>query len=165
VLPWTSSRFWPLWPSICQDDIHRPRPANCSPPGKTALIRCRIPGRSEILAEVFGTGEPLAFEPAWRTPDVLQLARAVYHGERTPLPGRLERTGLLLLANALLDAGCSAPAILAHLRSRGRHVRGCAVLDLILGQGEAICPLTLWKIAHERLVAAREGHPGRGTDS
>jgi hypothetical protein len=95
---------------------------------------CELPGGSEILAEVFGTGEPLAFEPAWRTPDVLHLARAVYHGERTPLSGRLERTGLLVLADALLDAGCSDPAILDHLRSRGRHVRGCAVLDLILGQ-------------------------------
>jgi hypothetical protein len=61
------------------------------------------------------------------------LAHAVYHDWRTPLSGRLERTGLQVLADALLDAGCSDPAILAHLRSRGRHVRGCATLDMILG--------------------------------
>jgi hypothetical protein len=95
---------------------------------------CDLPGGSEVLAEVLGTGEPLAFEPGWRTPDVLTLASAVYHAGRTPLSGRLDRSALLVLADALEEAGCSDPAILEHLRSRGRHVRGCAVLDLILGR-------------------------------
>jgi hypothetical protein len=83
---------------------------------------CDLPGGLDILAELFGTGEPLAFEPGWRTPGVLMLASVVYHDDRTPLSGRLERIGLLVLADTLLDAGCDDPAIQDHLRSRGRHV-------------------------------------------
>jgi hypothetical protein len=46
-----------------------------------------------------------------------------------------ERTfhDLPILADALQDAGCTDPDILAHCRSGGEHVRGCWVVDLILG--------------------------------
>jgi hypothetical protein len=39
-----------------------------------------------------------------------------------------------LLADALEEAGCADEAILTHCRSAGEHVRGCWVLDLILGK-------------------------------
>jgi hypothetical protein len=39
-----------------------------------------------------------------------------------------------VLADALEEAGCQEPAIFAHLRSTGPHVRGCWALDLILGR-------------------------------
>jgi len=41
---------------------------------------------------------------------------------------------LPILADALEDAGCANDALLAHLRSPGRHVRGCWALDLVLGK-------------------------------
>ena len=41
---------------------------------------------------------------------------------------------LPILADALEDAGCSAADILAHCRSGGEHVRGCWVVDLLLGK-------------------------------
>jgi hypothetical protein len=44
----------------------------------------------------------------------------------------LER--LPILAVTLLDAGCDSDDILAHCRSEGPHVRGCWVVDLILGK-------------------------------
>jgi hypothetical protein len=41
-----------------------------------------------------------------------------------------------ILADALQDAGCDAEAILAHCReSQQAHVRGCWVVDLVLGKG------------------------------
>jgi hypothetical protein len=41
---------------------------------------------------------------------------------------------LPILADALEDAGCDNDDILAHCRGRGPHVRGCWVLDLIVGK-------------------------------
>lgn len=41
---------------------------------------------------------------------------------------------LPILADALEDADCTNPDILAHCRQPGTHVRGCWVLDLLLGK-------------------------------
>jgi hypothetical protein len=41
---------------------------------------------------------------------------------------------LPILADALEDAGCTDAAILVHCRGPGPHVRGCWVVDLILGK-------------------------------
>jgi hypothetical protein len=42
---------------------------------------------------------------------------------------------LPVLADALEDAGCTDAAILSHCRAPGPHVRGCWVVDLLLGKG------------------------------
>jgi hypothetical protein len=39
-----------------------------------------------------------------------------------------------VLADALQEAGCEVPAILDHCRQPGEHVRGCWVVDLVLGK-------------------------------
>ena len=41
---------------------------------------------------------------------------------------------LPILADALEDAGCDNADILNHCRSAGPHVRGCWVVDLVLGR-------------------------------
>jgi hypothetical protein len=38
------------------------------------------------------------------------------------------------LADALEQAGCTDAEILAHCRQPGPHVRGCSVIDLLLGK-------------------------------
>jgi hypothetical protein len=63
-----------------------------------------------------------------------ELARAAYEDRQLP-GGHLVRARLLVLADALEEAGCAAEAILAHLRGPGPHVRGCWCLDLLLGNG------------------------------
>jgi hypothetical protein len=40
-----------------------------------------------------------------------------------------------ILADALEDAGCDDAGVLAHCRADAPHVRGCWVLDLVLGKG------------------------------
>lgn len=57
---------------------------------------------------------------------VSKLAGAIYE-DRT-----FDR--LPLLADALEDAGCTDPDILAHCRGPGPHVRGCWVIDLLTGR-------------------------------
>ncbi len=39
-----------------------------------------------------------------------------------------------ILTDAIQDAGCNNADILAHYRSEGPHVRGCWVVDLVLGK-------------------------------
>jgi hypothetical protein len=39
-----------------------------------------------------------------------------------------------ILADALQDAGCDCDDVLAHCRGPGPHVRGCWVVDLVLGK-------------------------------
>jgi hypothetical protein len=43
-------------------------------------------------------------------------------------------TRLVLVADALEDAGCADAELLGHLREPGPHVRGCWALDLVLGK-------------------------------
>jgi hypothetical protein len=80
-----------------------------------------------LLREVVGNPfRPVSFDPRWRTADILGLARAVYEDrafDRMPL-----------LADALMDAGCADEQILSHGRGPGPHVRGCWVVDLVLGK-------------------------------
>jgi hypothetical protein len=41
---------------------------------------------------------------------------------------------LPILADALEEAGCDNADILAHCRGPGPHVRGCWLVDLLLGK-------------------------------
>jgi hypothetical protein len=87
-----------------------------------------------LLRDVLGDGfVRRTFDPAWRSPDVIELAKAAYECRKEP-GGELELARLCVLADALEDARCEA-VILAHLRSSGPHVRGCWAVDLALGKG------------------------------
>jgi hypothetical protein len=63
---------------------------------------------------------------AWNDGAIRKMAQAIYDGRAF---GRLP-----LLADALEEAGCTDADILSHCRSDGEHVRGCWVVDLILGK-------------------------------
>ena len=63
---------------------------------------------------------------AWNDGTVVKLAQAIYD-ERA-----FDR--LPVLADALEEAGCHDPDILAHCREPGEHVRGCWVVDLLSGK-------------------------------
>jgi hypothetical protein len=68
---------------------------------------------------------PVAFDLAWRTERTIGIAARMYD-ER-------DFAAMPILADALQDAGCEHDAILAHCRGPGPHVRGCWVVDLLLG--------------------------------
>ncbi|MCI0463148.1 MAG: hypothetical protein L0Z62_39885 [Gemmataceae bacterium] len=88
----------------------------------------------DLIREVFENPfRPMNIPSLWRTPTVLRLAEAAYV-EHKLTAGTLDTDRLGVLADALEEAGCSAPTILSHLRGPGPHVRGCWVVDLLLGK-------------------------------
>src|SRR4051812_38842799 len=71
----------------------------------------------------------VAADPAWLTWNhgtVPAIARHVYDDRAFH--------DLPILADALEDAGCTNADLLAHCRGGGEHVRGCWVVDLLLGK-------------------------------
>jgi hypothetical protein len=80
-----------------------------------------------ILRDIFGNPfRPMSLDPSWLTSTVVSLARGIY-AERA-----FDR--LPILADALQDASCETADVLGHCRGPGPHVRGCWVVDLLLGK-------------------------------
>ena len=84
--------------------------------------------QSNLLRDIFGNPfQPVSFSPEWRTSDVVSIAQTMYDSR--------DFTPISILADALQDAGCEQEDILAHCRdANGTHVRGCWVVDLVLGK-------------------------------
>jgi hypothetical protein len=83
--------------------------------------------QADLTRCVFGNPfRPVTFFPSWLTPTAVGLARGIYDArafDRLPI-----------LADALQDAGCEDQQLLAHCRGGGPHVRGCWVVDGVLGK-------------------------------
>ena len=81
-----------------------------------------------FVRDIFGNPfRPVTFAPSWRTDTAVSLAKQMYESR--------EFGAMPILADALQDAGCDNLDILNHCRGEGPHVRGCWVVDLVLGKG------------------------------
>ncbi len=83
-----------------------------------------------ILHDIFGNPfRPVPINPdwlLWNNATLSKIAQVIYEDrafDRLPI-----------LADALQEAGCDNADILNHCRSDGPHVRGCWVVDLLLGK-------------------------------
>ena len=83
-----------------------------------------------FVRDIFNPFRPVAIDRAWLTWNdgtVVKLAESIYDErafDRMPI-----------LADALEEASCTNADILAHCRQPREHVRGCWVVDLLLGKG------------------------------
>jgi hypothetical protein len=112
------------WRTVAADILRHVRDRGELGPEAAADLPAQLP---RLLRCIFGNPfRPVTFDPAWRTSTVLQLAAGIYE-ERAP-------DRLPILADALQDAGCDSDDILDHCRGEGPHVRGCWVVDLVLGK-------------------------------
>jgi hypothetical protein len=88
---------------------------------------CALAG---CLRDIFGNPfRPVVIEPSclsWNDATIPKLGQAIYD-ERA-----FDR--LPILADALEESGCNNADILDHCRLPGEHVRGCWVVDLLLGK-------------------------------
>jgi hypothetical protein len=99
------------------------------PVAAEAAKRDEAIAQCQLLRDVFGNPfRPVTLDLAWRTSAVVALARGIYEErafDRMPI-----------LADALEDAGCDNADVIAHCRDpKAMHVRGCWVVDLVLGKG------------------------------
>jgi hypothetical protein len=82
---------------------------------------------SDTVRDIFGNPfRPVTLDTAWPTPAARTLAQEIYDErafDRMPE-----------LADVLARAGCGNVDILEHCRGPGPHVRGCWVVDLVLGK-------------------------------
>jgi hypothetical protein len=91
-----------------------------------------------LLRDIFGSLPFRAFGIdqsvfSWNDGCIVNLTQATY--EQRSLPdGTLENARLAILADALEESGFADNDFLSHLRGLGPHVRGCHVLDVILGK-------------------------------
>jgi hypothetical protein len=84
-------------------------------------------GHTDIIRDIFGNPfRPVTFDPDWRTSTAVALAQQMYDSR--------DFSAMPILADALQDAGCENAEILNHCRGPGPHVRGCWVVDLVLGK-------------------------------
>ncbi len=80
-----------------------------------------------FLRDIFGNPfQPVTFEPAWRTPESINIAGRMYDSR--------DFSAMPILADALEEGGCTNSNVLLHCREPGAHVRGCWVVDLVLGK-------------------------------
>ncbi len=81
----------------------------------------------ELARCVFGNPfRPIIVKPSWLTTGVIELARSIYEG------GAFDR--LPELADALGETDSQSDEIRIHCREQTPHVRGCWVVDSILGK-------------------------------
>lgn len=125
--------------SACDSDADRVEYAASESALASAYLKCgkddRIPPpdtlefeyQANLLRDIVGNpSRPVTFDPTWRSDTVVALAEAIYADrafDRLPI-----------LADALEEAGCDHSDVLAHCRGPGPHVRGCWVVDLVLGK-------------------------------
>jgi hypothetical protein len=98
--------------------------------GVEALRRERT-AQSVVLRDVFG---PLAFRPVHIEPDWLRWSWATVPAIAGHIYQERAFQELPILADALTDAGCDNQEVIDHCRHEGPHVRGCWVVDLLLGR-------------------------------
>jgi hypothetical protein len=108
--------------------ILRPSGAQGWPHEYRVVWRREQAAHADLLREVRGNPyRPVAFNPSWRTSDVMLLAQRIYDVREFDV--------MPILADALQDAGCDSDDILSHCRDTSlTHVRGCWVVDLVLGK-------------------------------
>lgn len=83
--------------------------------------------QADLLRDIFGNPfRPISFAQVWRTEAAVGIAAKMYDSR--------EFGNMPILADALQDAGCELPEVLDHCRGPGPHVRGCWVVDLVLGK-------------------------------
>lgn len=120
--------YFPTYPdywdaAFRSSDVHALFTAKRQPEPGTSVAQ-----QVAVLRDLFDNPfRAVAFSPEWRTDTAVLLARQMY--------GAYDFSAMPILADALQDAGCNNEDILAHCRDTNQvHVRGCWVVDLVLGK-------------------------------
>jgi hypothetical protein len=95
---------------------------------EASIAECRA--QAALLREIAGNPfRPVAIDPSW-----LSIGNAAAESMARLIDEEQRFAELPYLSDALMDAGCTDEALLAHLREPTGHARGCWVLDLLRGK-------------------------------
>jgi hypothetical protein len=93
-------------------------------------LEAQRPKQLLLFRDVFGNPfRPTSIEPLWQKWNGSTIPRVAQH-----IYDDRHFQDLPVLADALEEAGCTNADILDHCRGPGPHIRGCWVVDLILGK-------------------------------
>jgi hypothetical protein len=93
-------------------------------PEDVRLLNCGL--LRDIVGNPFRPNPTDRFCPSWNTSNVVRVAQSIYDDRSFD--------HLPILASTIEEAGCTDVELLTHCREPGLHVRGCWVLDLLLGK-------------------------------
>ena len=114
---WGESEAFAVWASAAPVQVD----AIC------AVQRPTWINQSFLVRDIFGNPfDSSAIVSDWLKPTLIRLARTMYDDRSF--------TNMPALADALEEVGCTNANILNHCRQPGEHVRGCWIVDLILGK-------------------------------
>ncbi|MFO0844151.1 MAG: hypothetical protein U0797_17410 [Gemmataceae bacterium] len=99
---------------------------NAMAPRRQALNADLADAVRDILGHLF-VADPI--DPAW-----LAANDGAARGLAVSMAASGDYRDMPVLADALEDAGCATEAVLSHCRQTTRHVRGCWVVDRLLGR-------------------------------
>lgn len=94
-----------------------------------ADFQCPLEHWRPFIHDVFANPfcKSTMFDESWRTSTAVALAKQMYDAR--------DFSAMPILADALQDTGCENEDILTHCRdATATHVRGCWVVDLVLGK-------------------------------
>jgi hypothetical protein len=118
------SMEWWYWINDCVFTETPTNPAQLSENIQLGVYRRHLPHLRCIVGNPF---RPVSFNASWRTSTALAIAQGMYESR--------DFGAMPILADALQDAGCDKEDVLNHCRAvDGVHVRGCWVVDLVLGK-------------------------------
>jgi hypothetical protein len=90
--------------------------------------------QTDLLRDIVGNPfRPISLPATGFPSEAAKFAQTAYE-ERSLPTGILSASRLATLSDALKDGGCTDSHMLSHCREPGPHVRGCWVVDLILGK-------------------------------
>jgi hypothetical protein len=105
-----------LWPHF---NPHDPDALDPTEPDRIA--------HAHLARDVFGNPfRCVRVDPSWLSPNVREMSTHIYEANDFGV--------MPMLADALQEAGCDHDDILNHCREGGPHVRGCWVIDELLGR-------------------------------
>jgi hypothetical protein len=107
--------------------IHRAAQVVAKATGRREAF-CKARRQHVAILRDIAVNPSVVFDPAWRTSTAVAIAQGMYESR--------DFGAMPILADALQDAGCDDEAVLTHCRDVSlAHVRGCWVVDLVLGKG------------------------------
>jgi hypothetical protein len=126
----TSAVYWLATAAAWQAAPNTPEPDDWdipSDPAWRAAWDGERAAQAGVLRDIIvNPFRPATIDLSWQTSTVVPLARNIYDAQSFEL--------MPVLADALMDAGCSTDEVLEHCRGPNNHVRGCWLIDLLLAK-------------------------------